>query len=37
MEQTIDLEIPLLLPGIENEKDECLATTMGFQDQWFVP
>ncbi len=25
MEQTIDLEIPLLLPGIENEKDECLV------------
>ncbi|MDP1716013.1 MAG: heavy metal translocating P-type ATPase [Anaerolineales bacterium] len=25
MEQTIDLEIQLLLPGIENEKDECLA------------
>jgi Cd2+/Zn2+-exporting ATPase len=25
MEQTIDLEIPLLLPGVENEKDECLV------------
>ncbi len=25
MEQTIDLEIQLLLPGIENEKDECLT------------
>lgn len=25
MEKTIELEIPLLLPGIESEKDECLA------------
>src|SRR3972149_919285 len=25
MEKTIELEIPLLLPGIENEKDECLV------------
>jgi len=25
MEQTIDIDIPLLLPGVENEKDECLA------------
>lgn len=25
MEQTIDLDIPLLLPGIENERDECLV------------
>ena len=24
MEKTIELEIPLLLPGIENDKDECL-------------
>ncbi|WKZ45437.1 MAG: heavy metal translocating P-type ATPase [Anaerolineales bacterium] len=24
MENTIELDIPLLLPGIENEKDECL-------------
>ncbi len=24
MEQTIDIDIPLLLPGVENEKDECL-------------
>ena len=24
MEKTIELEIPLLLPGIENEKDDCL-------------
>ena len=24
MEKTIDLEIPLLMPGIENDKDECL-------------
>lgn len=25
MEKTIELEIPLLLPGVESEKDECLA------------
>lgn len=25
MEQTIDIDIPLLLPGVENEKDECLV------------
>ena len=25
MEKTIELEIPLLLPGIEDEKDECLT------------
>lgn len=25
MEQTIELAIPLLLPGVENEKDECLG------------
>ncbi len=25
METTIELEIPLVLPGVENEKDECLA------------
>ena len=25
MEQTIDIDIPLLLPGVENEKDECLT------------
>ena len=25
MEKTIELEFPLLLPGIENEKDECLV------------
>ena len=25
MEKTIELEIPILLPGIESEKDECLA------------
>lgn len=25
MEKTIELEIPILLPGIEDEKDECLA------------
>ncbi len=25
MEQTLELDIPLLLPGVENEKDECLA------------
>lgn len=25
MEKTIELEIPLLLPGIEDERDECLA------------
>ncbi|MCK6567126.1 MAG: cadmium-translocating P-type ATPase [Anaerolineales bacterium] len=25
MEKTIELEIPLLLPGIENEKDDCLS------------
>ncbi len=25
MEQTIDFEIPLLLPGIENDNDECLV------------
>ena len=25
MEKTIELDIPLLLPGIENEKDECLV------------
>ncbi|WKZ48053.1 MAG: heavy metal translocating P-type ATPase [Anaerolineales bacterium] len=24
MENTIELDIPLLLPGVENEKDECL-------------
>ncbi|MBV6392071.1 MAG: Cadmium-transporting ATPase [Anaerolineales bacterium] len=24
MEKTIELEIPLLLPGVENEKDDCL-------------
>jgi Cd2+/Zn2+-exporting ATPase len=24
MEKTIDLEIPLLMPGVENDKDECL-------------
>ncbi|MCZ2126245.1 MAG: cadmium-translocating P-type ATPase [Anaerolineales bacterium] len=24
MEQTVKLELPLLLPGVENEKDECL-------------
>ena len=24
MEKTIELEIPILLPGVENEKDECL-------------
>ena len=24
MEKTIELEIPLLMPGIENDKDECL-------------
>ncbi len=24
-EKTIELEIPLLLPGVENDKDECLA------------
>ncbi len=25
MEQTIDIDIPLLLPGVESEKDECLV------------
>jgi Cd2+/Zn2+-exporting ATPase len=25
MEETIELDLPLLLPGVENEKDECLA------------
>ncbi|MEW6086007.1 MAG: heavy metal translocating P-type ATPase [Chloroflexota bacterium] len=25
MEQTIDIDIPLLLPGVENEKDQCLV------------
>ena len=25
MEKTIELEIPLLLPGIDDEKDECIA------------
>ena len=25
MEKTIELEIPLLLPGVQSEKDECLA------------
>lgn len=25
MEQTIDIDIPLLLPGVESEKDECLT------------
>ena len=25
MEQTIELEIPILLPGVESEKDECIA------------
>jgi Cd2+/Zn2+-exporting ATPase len=25
MEKTIELDIPLLLPGVESEKDECLA------------
>ena len=24
MEKTIDLEIPLIMPGVENDKDECL-------------
>src|SRR4030067_2478031 len=24
MEKAIELEIPLLMPGIENDKDECL-------------
>ena len=24
-EKTVELEIPLLLPGVENEKDECLV------------
>jgi len=24
MERTIELEIPLLLPGVENDQDECL-------------
>jgi len=25
MEKTVELEIPLLLPGVDDEKDECLA------------
>lgn len=25
MERTIELEIPILLPGIESEKDDCLT------------
>jgi len=33
MEKTIELEIPLLLPGVESEKDECLARLeIAFQD-----
>lgn len=33
MEKTIELEIPLLLPGVEREKDECLARLeIAFQD-----
>ncbi len=34
MEKTIELEIPLLLPGIEDEKDECLTRLeSSFQNQ----
>ncbi len=29
MEKTIELEIPLLLPGVEDEKDECLNRLEG--------
>ncbi len=29
MEKTIELDIPLLLPGVENEKDECLNRLEG--------
>ena len=34
MEKTIELDIPLLLPGVEDEKDECLGRLEGaFQNQ----
>ena len=34
MEKTIELDIPLLLPGVEDEKDECLnRLESAFQNQ----
>ena len=34
MEKTIELDIPLLLPGVEDEKDECLSRLEGaFRNQ----
>ena len=34
MEKTIELEIPLLLPGVGDEKDECLnRLEASFQNQ----